>query len=109
MLANGGYAREGGGPEALLVPDPDEVSDDQAAALLLQGVTALALVHVLRPRREGETVVVEAAAGGTGSLAVQLAKRAGAQGDRASPRARRSASWPSGSAPTRPPTRAPRT
>jgi NADPH2:quinone reductase len=61
------------------VPLPDEVSDEQAAGLLLQGLTAHALLHYCAHIEEGETVVVEAAAGGTGSLAVQLAKRAGAK------------------------------
>ena len=58
---------------------PDGVSDDQAAGLLLQGLTAHALVHRCARLEPGETVVVEAAAGGTGSLAVQLAKRHGAR------------------------------
>ncbi|MDP9189481.1 MAG: zinc-binding dehydrogenase, partial [Actinomycetota bacterium] len=62
-----------------LVPLPDEVSDDQAAALLLQGLTAHALVHRCARLEPGETVVVEAAGGGTGTLSVQLAKRAGAK------------------------------
>jgi NADPH2:quinone reductase len=79
MLGNGGYAEKVAVPEPWLVPVPDEVSDDQAAALLLQGTTAYALLHHCAHVREGETVVVEAAAGGTGSLAVQLAKRAGAK------------------------------
>lgn len=79
MLMNGGYAEKVSVPEAALVPIPDGVSDDQAAGLLLQGLTAHALVHRCARLKEGETVVVEAAAGGTGSLAVQLAKRAGAQ------------------------------
>jgi len=79
MLGNGGYAEKVAVPEPWLVPVPDEVSDDQAAALLLQGTTAHALLHHCAHVREGETVVVEAAAGGTGSLAVQLAKRAGAK------------------------------
>jgi NADPH2:quinone reductase len=61
------------------VPLPDDVSDDQAAGLLLQGLTAHALLHYCAHVEKGETVVVEAAAGGTGSLAVQLAKRAGAK------------------------------
>ena len=65
-------------PEAALVPVPDEVSDDQAAALLLQGLTALNLLKTSARLEPGESVVVEAAAGGTGSLAVQLAKRLGA-------------------------------
>jgi NADPH2:quinone reductase len=55
------------------------VSDEQAAALVLQGLTAHALLHYCAHVEEGETVVVEAAAGGTGSIAVQLAKRAGAK------------------------------
>ena len=79
MLGNGGYAQKVAVPEAFLVPIPDEVNDDQAAGLLLQGTTAHSLLHYCARVREGETVVVEAAAGGTGSLAVQLAKRAGAK------------------------------
>jgi NADPH2:quinone reductase len=79
LLQNGGYAQKAAVPEAWLVPLPDEVSDDQAAGLLLQGLTAHALLHYCARVREGETVVVEAAGGGTGSLAVQLAKRAGAK------------------------------
>jgi NADPH2:quinone reductase len=79
LLMNGGYAEKVAAPDAALVPIPDEVSDDQAAGLLLQGLTAHALVHRCARLEEGETVVVEAAAGGTGSLAVQLAKRAGAR------------------------------
>jgi NADPH:quinone reductase len=79
MLPNGGYAQKVAVPEAFLVPLPDEVGDDQAAALILQGLTAHALLHHCAHVEKGEAVVVEAAAGGTGSLAVQLAKRAGAK------------------------------
>jgi NADPH:quinone reductase len=79
IMANGGYAQKVAVPEAWLVPLPDEVTDDQAAGLLLQGVTAHALLHHCAHLEKGETVVVEAAGGGTGSLAVQLAKRAGAK------------------------------
>jgi NADPH:quinone reductase len=79
MLVNGGYAQKVAVPESWLVPVPDEVTDEQAAGLLLQGLTAHALLHYCAHVEEGETVVVEAAAGGTGSLAVQLAKRAGAK------------------------------
>lgn len=78
ILQSGGYAQKVAVPEPWLVPLPDEVSDDQAAALLLQGLTAHSLLHHCAHVEEGETVVVEAAAGGTGTLAVQLAKRAGA-------------------------------
>lgn len=79
LMSNGGYAQKAVVPEAFLVPLPDEVSDEQAAGLLLQGLTAHALLHYCAHIEKGETVVVEAAGGGTGSLAVQLAKRAGAK------------------------------
>jgi len=79
LLGSGGYAQKVTAPEATLVPLPDEVDDDQAAAILLQGLTALALVERCARLEEGETAVIEAAAGGTGTLAVQLAKRAGAK------------------------------
>jgi NADPH2:quinone reductase len=78
MLANGGYAERVAVPRAALVPIPDEVSDDQAAGILLQGLTAWALLNVSARLQRGESIVVQAAAGGTGTLAVQLAKRAGA-------------------------------
>ncbi len=78
ILASGGYAEKAVAPEGWLVPVPEEVDDDQAAALLLQGLTALALVERCARVEPGETIVIEAAAGGTGLLSVQLAKRAGA-------------------------------
>lgn len=79
LLGSGGYAQKVAVPEALLVPVPDEVDDDQAAGVLLQGLTAMALVRRCARIEPGETIVVEAAAGGTGTLAVQIAKRAGAK------------------------------
>jgi NADPH2:quinone reductase len=79
LLMSGGYAEKVAVHEAALIPVPDGVSDDQAAALLLQGLTAMALVQRCARVEPGETIVVEAAAGGTGSLSVQLAKRAGAK------------------------------
>jgi NADPH:quinone reductase len=79
ILPSGGYAERVAVPEALLFPVPDEVDDERAAALLLQGLTAMALVRRCARVEPGETIVVEAAAGGTGSLSVQLAKRAGAR------------------------------
>jgi len=79
LLGSGGYAQKVAVPEANLIPIPDEVDDDQAAAMLLQGLTAMALVHRCARIEPGESVVIEAAAGGTGSLAVQIAKRAGAK------------------------------
>jgi NADPH2:quinone reductase len=79
LTAGGGYAEKVVVPGGWLVPVPDGVSDDQAAGLLLQGLTAHALVNKIAQLKEGETVVVEAAAGGTGGLAVQIAKRVGAR------------------------------
>jgi NADPH:quinone reductase len=57
---------------------PDAVDDGQALALVLQGTTAWHLLRTSAQLREGESVVVHAAAGGVGTLAVQLAKRWGA-------------------------------
>jgi NADPH:quinone reductase len=79
ILGSGAYAEKIAVPEAMLIPVPDEVNDDQAAALLLQGITAMALVRRCARIEPGETLLVEAAAGGTGSLAVQLGKQAGAK------------------------------
>jgi NADPH2:quinone reductase len=78
LLMSGGYAQLAAVPKAALVPIPDEVDDDQAAALLLQGLTARSILRVSANLQPGESVVVEAAAGGTGSLAVQIARRIGA-------------------------------
>ena len=79
LLGSGGYAEKVAVSQSQLIPIPDGVDYDQAAGGLLQGLTALALVHRCARIEPGETIVVEAAAGGTGTLAVQLAKRAGAR------------------------------
>jgi NADPH2:quinone reductase len=79
FLPSGGYAERVAVPESWAVDVPDAVSDDQAAGLLVQGLTAHALVHRCGRVEAGETVVVQAAGGGTGTLAIQLAKRAGAR------------------------------
>ncbi|MGZ5356533.1 MAG: quinone oxidoreductase family protein, partial [Solirubrobacterales bacterium] len=79
LLGSGGYAQKVVVQESLLIPVPDQVDDDQAAALLLQGLTAIALVRRCARIEAGETIVVEAAAGGTGTIAVQIAKQAGAR------------------------------
>ena len=74
----GGYAEFAVAPEATTFPVPDGVDDGQALALLVQGVTAWHLLRSCARVRDGEVVVVHAAAGGVGSLAVQLAKLWGA-------------------------------
>jgi NADPH2:quinone reductase len=57
---------------------PDGVGDHEALALLIQGLTAWHLYETCARMRGGETVVVHSAAGGTGSLAVQLGRHMGA-------------------------------
>jgi NADPH:quinone reductase len=79
LLGSGGYAEKVAVPQAQMIELPPEVDYDQAAGGLLQGLTAMALVHRCARIEAGETIVVEAAAGGTGTLAVQIAKRAGAK------------------------------
>jgi NADPH2:quinone reductase len=78
VIPSGGYAEKVAVQRSSLVPIPDDVSDDQAAGVLLQGLTAWALLRISGRVERGESVVVQAAAGGTGTLAVQLAKRLGA-------------------------------
>ncbi|MUL43154.1 quinone oxidoreductase [Streptomonospora sp. PA3] len=74
----GGYADRAAVPADRVVPVPDGVTAEQAAATLLQGMTAHYLTHATYPIQPGDTVLVHAAAGGTGLLLVQLAKARGA-------------------------------
>jgi NADPH2:quinone reductase len=62
-----------------LIPLPDDVSAETAAALLLQGLTAQYLTRDSHPLRPGESALVHAAAGGVGLLLVQIAKALGAR------------------------------
>jgi NADPH:quinone reductase len=78
LIPNGGYAEYAVAPEALTFPLPDEVDDGTALALLIQGLTAWHLYKTCARIQPGESVVVHAAAGGVGSLAVQLGKPLGA-------------------------------
>jgi NADPH:quinone reductase len=78
LTASGGYAEYAAVPAATTFPIPDGVTDEQALALLVQGLTAWHLYRTSARMREGESVVVHAAAGGVGSLAVQLGKAFGA-------------------------------
>jgi NADPH:quinone reductase len=79
MIATGGYAEYAAVPKVTAFPIPFGVSDAQALALLIQGLTAWHLYKTSAHLREGESVVVHAAAGGVGSLAVQLGKAFGAR------------------------------
>lgn len=74
----GAYAEYATVPAAIAVPVPDDLALDMALASLLQGMTAHYLVHSTYPVKEGDTILVHAAAGGTGALIVQMAKRLGA-------------------------------
>ncbi|QAY67615.1 quinone oxidoreductase family protein [Paenibacillus protaetiae] len=62
-----------------VIPLPEDIVFEQAAALLLQGLTAHYLVNDSYPVRQGSDVLVHAAAGGVGQLLVQLAKHKGAR------------------------------
>jgi NADPH2:quinone reductase len=73
----GGYAELAIVPAAAAVPIPDDLADHTALALFAQGATAVGVIDAARLTAE-DTVLVEAAAGGIGTLIVQLAKRAGA-------------------------------
>jgi NADPH2:quinone reductase len=75
--APGSYADAVVAPAAMVVRVPDGVADDVAAAAMLQGMTAHYLVHAIRAPAPGTWALVHAAAGGTGLLLVQTAKRAG--------------------------------
>lgn len=61
-----------------LVALPDDISFEQGAAMMLQGITAQYLLHATYPVKAGETILVHAAAGGVGSILVQWAKLLGA-------------------------------
>lgn len=78
MTGSGGYAEYAVADETSIFPLPDGLGDHDALALLVQGLTAWHLYRTAAQLREGETVVVHSAAGGTGSLAVQLGKPMGA-------------------------------
>jgi NADPH:quinone reductase len=66
-------------PADRLVQVPDGVTDQQAAAAMLQGMTAHYLVTDTYPLKRGETALIHAAAGGVGNLLVQMAKEIGAR------------------------------
>jgi NADPH2:quinone reductase len=78
LVGTGGYAEYAVAQAEAVFPLPDGVSDAAALALIIQGLSAWHLLRTSSKLAEGESVVVHAAAGGVGSLAVQLAKRFGA-------------------------------
>jgi NADPH2:quinone reductase len=78
-IVQGSYAEYTSVPADRLVPVPPGVTDQQAAAAMLQGMTAHYLSHDTFPLKKGETALVHAAAGGVGLLLVQMAHNIGAR------------------------------
>ncbi|HXW92502.1 MAG TPA: quinone oxidoreductase [Terriglobales bacterium] len=75
----GSYAERAVIPAERLVPVPDGITDQQAAAAMLQGMTAHYLTHDSYPLKRNQTALVHAAAGGVGLLLVQMAHNLGAR------------------------------
>ena len=71
---SGGYAQKAVANKQMLFSIPDQVDDQQALCMLVQGATAWHILKTVGHLKAGETVVIHAAAGGVGSLAIQLAK-----------------------------------
>src|SRR3954469_25856879 len=76
--ALGAYAEARCVPADKLVKIPEGISFTEAAAMMLQGMTAQFLVKRTYPVKQGDTILVHAAAGGVGSILVQWAKHLGA-------------------------------
>lgn len=76
MMRGGGYAEYATAGADQIVPIPDGMGFGEATVLLVQGLTALGLLQNLKA---GQTILIHAAAGGVGSLLVQLAKQKGAR------------------------------
>jgi NADPH2:quinone reductase len=79
MVNGTGYTTQAVVPADRAVPVPDGVTTEQAAAVLLQGVTAQFLCTSTYPVRDGDAILVHAAAGGVGLLLTQMAARKGAR------------------------------
>jgi NADPH2:quinone reductase len=75
----GSYAEYAAVPANRLIKIPDELDFDQAAAAMLQGMTAHYLLYSTYQLKQGETSLIHAAAGGVGLLLVQMAKNIGAR------------------------------
>jgi NADPH2:quinone reductase len=74
----GTYADLAIAPAARLVKVPDSMTAEQAAAAILQGMTAHYLLRDTYPVKSGDTILIHAGAGGTGLLLIQIAKKLGA-------------------------------
>jgi NADPH:quinone reductase len=78
LTGDGGYAEYAIAPQQLVFAIPDELDEGTALAIVIQGLTAWHLYRTAGRVQEGESVVVHSAAGGVGSLAVQLGRPLGA-------------------------------
>jgi NADPH:quinone reductase len=78
-MSRGSYAEYAVVPESLVVALPDSISFRDGAAAMLQGMTAHYLTHSTYPLKKDDSVLIHAAAGGTGRLLVQMAKMLGAR------------------------------
>ena len=78
-MFRGSYTEYAAVPASFLVKMPASVEFRDAAAVMLQGMTAHYLTHSTFPLKKGHTALVHAAAGGTGRLVVQMAKMLGAR------------------------------
>jgi len=78
IISTGGYAEYALADAATAAPVPEALGFPEVSALLVQGLTAHGLLSLAVPEIKGKTVLISAAAGGVGSLAVQIAKLLGA-------------------------------
>ena len=78
LIGTGGYAEYAIAQAEAIIPLPEGLDFDEAAAIPLQGLTAYHILKTSGAMQEGESVLVHAAAGGVGTLAVQMAKLMGA-------------------------------
>ncbi len=78
LVGSGGYAEYAVAPNSLVFPIPDGLDDGTALAMIVQGTTAWHLYRTSGRVAAGESVVVHGAAGGVGSIAVQLGHAMGA-------------------------------
>ena len=78
LASTGGYCQKTLVSPRTVIPLPEQVSDGQALAMMVQGSTAYLILKEMAHVKAGESVVVHAGAGGVGSVAIQLAKEWGA-------------------------------
>ncbi|MDA2962282.1 MAG: zinc-binding dehydrogenase [Actinomycetota bacterium] len=78
-VASGGYAQKALAYSGAMIDIPEGVSDSQALCMLVQGSTAWHILKTVGHVKAGESVVIHAAAGGVGTIAIQLAKMWGAK------------------------------